>query len=178
MQAFFLATTICLMQCREAKHDRTPTANDFLLLMNDSTDQFSYQNLRGEVVIPPGKYIWCLTDTFRNFAIVMNAKQAFVVIDRQEKEVYEVFKYDNGPDYPADGLFRIVQNGKIGYANETTYEIVIPAQFDCAFPFENGKAKVSNKCTSETIGEYNSWNSDHWTYIDVKGQETSAPEAK
>ena len=175
IQAFFIATSICMMQCSEIKNDRSPSVNDFLLLVNDSTDQFSYQNLRGEVVIAPGKYILCLTDTFRNHAMVMKANEGFMVIDRQEKALYEVFNYDNGPDYPSDGLFRIIQHGKIGYADAETYEIVIQPQFDCAFPFETGKAKVSNQCKTEKLGEHNSWTSDKWQYIDTKGKEIGAP---
>ena len=94
----------------------------------------------------------------------------WVLVDQQKKVQYEVFLYDNGPDYPSEGLIRVVKNGKIGYADATTYAIVIPPQYDCAFPFENGKAKVSNTCKTVKEGEYSSWDSDAWQFVDKKGK--------
>lgn len=54
------------------------------------------------------------------------------------------FVFDNGPDYfsDAEGLARYVDdNGRIGFV-DAELNIVIPAQFTCAFPFRNGKARV------------------------------------
>lgn len=93
----------------------------------------------------------------------------WVILDNQKTTLYEVFPFDNGPDYPAEGLIRVVKNGKIGFADANTYAIVIEPQFDCAFPFKDGKAKVSNQCKTVKIGEYNSWESEQWQYIDNKG---------
>ncbi|MBK6946859.1 MAG: hypothetical protein IPH16_01180 [Haliscomenobacter sp.] len=93
----------------------------------------------------------------------------WVLVDSQKTPLYDVFIYDNGPDYPAEGLIRVVKNGKIGYADAKTYAIVIEPQFDCAFPFENGKAKVSNQCQTVKDGEYSVWESDAWQYVDQKG---------
>ncbi|MFM9952074.1 MAG: WG repeat-containing protein [Saprospiraceae bacterium] len=94
----------------------------------------------------------------------------WVILDSQKKPVYEVFIYDNGPDYEADGLIRIIKNGKIGYADAKTFVIVIEPQFDCAFPFENGKAKVSNQCKTVKDGEYSVWESEAWQYVDKQGK--------
>jgi predicted alpha/beta superfamily hydrolase len=94
----------------------------------------------------------------------------WVIMDRQKTVLYDVFIYDNGPDYPAEGLIRVVKNGKIGYADAKTYAIVIAPQFDCAFPFENGKAKVSHQCRTIKDGEYSVWESDAWKYVDKKGK--------
>lgn len=94
----------------------------------------------------------------------------WAIVDGQGKALYDVFIYDNGPDYPADGLIRVVKNGKIGYADASTYAIVIEPQFDCAFPFENGKAKVSNQCQTTSDGEHSVWTSDSWQYVDKQGQ--------
>lgn len=135
----------------------------------DSTGESGYRNRNNEVIIPIGKYAQCLTDTFRTHAIVMTKNDnKWVVIDRSEKQLYEVFPYDNGPDYPSEGLFRILKDGKIGYADATTYAIVILPQFDCAYPFENGKAKVSTDCQTAGEGEHREWTSDAWRYIDRK----------
>lgn len=142
-----------------------------LMLTNDSTtNQSGYRDMSNKMAIPLGKYAHCLTDTFRTHAIVMTKSDSkWVVIDRQEKVLYEVFLYDNGPDYASEGLFRIVKDGKIGYTDASTYAIVISPQFDCAYPFENGKAKVSTNCKTVADGEHRNWTSDEWQYVDKKG---------
>ena len=122
-----------------------------------------------DTIIPFNKYLACFTDTFRNYAIVAT-NENIMAIDRQEKILYEVFLFDNGPDYPAEGLFRIVQNNKIGFADALTGKIVIQPQFTCAYPFEGGKAKVSNNCTIKPEGEHSLWISDTWDYIDKTGK--------
>lgn len=93
----------------------------------------------------------------------------WVLVDEQETVLYDVFLYDNGPDAPADGLYRIVKDGKIGYADESTNAIVIEPQYDCAYPFENGKAKVSTNCKTVMDGDHSVWESDAWQFIDKKG---------
>ncbi|MFN0015665.1 MAG: WG repeat-containing protein [Saprospiraceae bacterium] len=94
----------------------------------------------------------------------------WVIMDDKKTTLYDVFIYDNGPDYPSDGLIRVVKDGKIGYADAQTYALVLEPQFDCAFPFENGKAKVSNRCKTVRDGEYTVWESDAWQYVDKTGK--------
>jgi hypothetical protein len=98
-----------------------------------------------------------------------SAAGKWVIVDAQKTHLYEVFTYDNGPDYEAEGLIRVVKNGKIGYADAKTYAIVIEPQFDCAYPFENGKAKVSKNCQSSKDGEHSLWTSEAWEYVDRTG---------
>lgn len=99
-----------------------------------------------------------------------NKAGKWVIINRKKQTLYEVFPYDNGPDNPSEGLIRVVKNGKIGYADAKTYAIVIAPQFDCAYPFENGKAKVSNECQTVKEGEHSIWKSDVWKYVDKQGK--------
>lgn len=95
----------------------------------------------------------------------------WVIKNQRNLILYDVFFYDNGPDYPSDGLIRIVKNGKIGYANAKTYRMVIAPQFDCAFPFEEGRARVSYRCRTEALDEeHGVWESDEWLFIDGKGR--------
>jgi len=82
------------------------------------TDESGYKNQNGDIVIPSGKYIGCFTDTFRTYAIVVKPNSGFVAIDWQEKILYEVFPFDNGPDEPSDGLFRILFLS-LGHPNPT-----------------------------------------------------------
>ncbi len=105
-----------------------------------------------------------------SLAMEQTSDGKWVIMGSKKTILYEVFIYDNGPDYPSEGLIRVVKNGKIGYANAKTYAIVIEPQFDCAYPFENGKAKVSTQCQTVKEGEYSVWKSDTWQYVDKNGK--------
>jgi hypothetical protein len=127
-----------------------------------------YVSENGDTIIPIGKYQFCFLDTVTKYAIVGDSS-GFYAIDQNENRLYEVHWFDKGPDYLQDGLFRIKRNGKIGYAN-TNGEIIIKPQFDCANPFENGKAKVSFDCELQKDGEHNTMISNNWFYIDKTGK--------
>lgn len=128
-----------------------------------------YVNSKGDTVIAVGKYHYCYTDTLKYYAIVLKKGGGCIAIDKKDNELFEVFWYDNGPDYVEEGLFRIKKNGEIGYAN-IKGQIVIKPQFSCAFPFKNGKAKVSKNCSIVSDGEYKKWVSNKWYYIDKTGK--------
>jgi hypothetical protein len=153
------------------------TASYWLWYASDTSIEVNgYKDNNGIVVIPAGKYLQCYTDTFRNFAIVNKPHVGFVAIDKNEEVLYEVFPFDNGPDEPHDGLFRIRIKGKIGYADAVTGMVVIPAQYDAAFYFENGVAKVGKRCKSIFDGyEHYIWQCKQWYYINTKGEEVSPP---
>jgi hypothetical protein len=127
-----------------------------------------YVNQKGDTIIPIGKYQYCIFDTVTTYAIVGD-KSGFYAIDQKENRLYEVYWFDNGPDYVKDGLFRIKRNDKIGYAN-TKGEIVIEPQYDCANAFENEKAKVTFACELMKFGEYTEMKSDNWFFIDKTGK--------
>jgi hypothetical protein len=161
---------LAFASCTNTNQSNQLDAEPLILTDDAATNQYGYRDTSDKMAIPLGKYAQCLTDTFRTHAIVMTKSDSkWVVIDRQEKVLYEIFPYDNGLDYASEGLFRIVKDGKIGYADASTYAIVIPPQFDCAYPFENGKAKVSTNCKTVADGEYRAWTSDEWKYVDKKG---------
>jgi hypothetical protein len=130
---------------------------------------FAFVNRNGDTIIPIGKYYATYTDTLKTFAIVSDHKLGMIGIDKNENVLYKVFRFDNGPDYIKEGLFRVIRNGKIGFANKDGV-IVIPCQFDCAFFFENGKAKVSNDCNEIKDFEHTRWESDSWYFIDKTGR--------
>jgi len=155
----FLALTL-IVSCNQSKN--------YLVLFEDADSRLGYLNQNGDTIIPFGKYEMCFTDTIKSYGIVLDKKGNFVAIDQQENILFEVFKYDNGPDYFSEGLIRIVKDSKIGYANEHG-EIVIEPQFDCAWPFANAKASVSNNCKVVKEGEHTIWVSDVWTKINKKG---------
>lgn len=172
---FLLLLFGCLTSCRPAIKN-----NDYLVSFSDSVEgQWGYKNQNGEIVIPLGKYAMCFTDTFKTYAIVVKPHSGpalFLAIDRQENVLYEVFPFDNGPDYTKEGLFRIIENKKIGFADSTSGKVVIKPQFDCARYFENGVAMVSNECKTQSDGEHAVWLSDNWYYIDKTGKIVENPE--
>ena len=86
---------------------------------------------------------------------------------------YGAFQYDNGDDYVSEGLYRIVdRKGHIGYADENGQTVIKP-RFAFGYPFEGGKAKVTDtgerKEVSGSDGEYWYWESEEWYYIDKTG---------
>jgi len=146
------------------------SSNNYLRRVVDTTnDEYAYVNTKGDTVIPSGKYLLCYTDKFDQFAIVSSKDKGLVGIDRNENFLFNVYVFDNGPDYPSNGLFRIVKDGKIGYAN-LNGKIVIQPQFDCAYPFKNGKAKVGKGCKEQTDGEHRWWTEGNWYTINKKGK--------
>lgn len=96
------------------------------------------------------------------YCLDRNEAKQFVLTDRKGHEVYQVYWFDNGPDYSQEGLYRMRQNGKIGYASSITGEVVIHAEYDCAYPFDNGKAQVGIGCKSEKEGEHSIWVGGTW----------------
>jgi hypothetical protein len=163
---FLMTFTLVLLSCQN-----NVTKNDYLIAITDSnTNECGYLNSEGDTIIPFGKYAFFFTDTFKTYAIVYKTDVGFIAIDRKENELYKVFPFDNGPDYPSDGFFRILQANKIGFADINTGEITIKPQFDCAFPFENGRAKVSLECQTESDGEHTRWVSENWYFINLKGE--------
>ena len=145
------------------------TSKKYLYRIEDTaTGEYGYVNAKGDTIIAIGKYDMCFTEKFYNFAIVIARGKGLVGIDRNENVLFSVFIVDNGPDYPSNGLFRIIQNGKIGYAN-LKGQIVIAPQFDCAYPFKNGKAQVGKGCQTKADGEHHYWTGGQWYTINKKG---------
>lgn len=129
-----------------------------------------YLNSEGDTIIPLGKYYYCYTDTIRDFGMVIEKETGKILgIDQNSTEIFEVFKYDNGPDYIESGLFRIIKNGKIGYANAVG-KIMIEPTFDCAYPFEGDFARVSDRCETIKDGDHSIWQSEDWYQITKSGE--------
>lgn len=135
-----------------------------------------YLNEQGDTVVQYGRYKFCQTDTIRDIGFVYENKQdaRIICIDNQGKELFYAFQYDNGADYVREGLFRITDDkGLIGFA-DILGNIVIKPQFKFAFPFKNGKAKVTfsgeSKDVPDSIGEEHYWDSSDWFYIDKNGK--------
>ena len=115
-------------------------SNDYLVAYTDSTsgkELTGYKSVDGKIIIK-AKY-QSGSDTLKKMAIVLNSEFEFVGIDRKDSILLKPYIYDNGPDYVEEGLFRFVENKKIGFANLDGQKI-IAAKYDFATPFENGIA--------------------------------------
>lgn len=136
-------------------------------------EKFCYINQIGDTIIPYGMFYMGFSDTIVNYGIVIqkvNNDYEMIGINKKGQRLYEIHWFDNGPDLMSDNTFRIIRNHKIGYANEKG-EIIIDAQFDCAYPFEDGMAKVSYKCERfPQDPSPRAAKSDAWFYINKKGQ--------
>ncbi len=150
------------------------TIDDYLIrICEDKNCEFGtpsgYININGDTIIPINQFYYCFTDTLKDFAIVLDKKKICKAIDKSGNTLYEVKWYDNGPDYISEGLFRIIVEGKTGYANERG-EIVIEPQYACTNPFVNGKARVSFECELVDDEEHKIMKSENWFYIDKEGK--------
>ena len=136
-----------------------------------------YLNERGDTIVPYGKYRYCQTDTIKKigFAYENKPKDARIIcINDAGKELFYVFKYDNGPDYTQEGLFRIMdEDGLIGFA-DSLGNVIIEPQFKFAYPFKGGKTKATlkgeRKVVPESDGEKHYWESGTWFYIDKRNK--------
>lgn len=78
---------------------------------------------------------------------------------------------DNGPDSFHDGLVRVLRNGKYGFANRLG-ELAVPATYDGAMTFENGRAAVCKSCENKCADpecEHHSFVGGEWFQINTKG---------
>ncbi|MDY3319561.1 WG repeat-containing protein [Riemerella anatipestifer] len=116
---------------------------DCLIAYTDSTSGnalIGYKSLDGNIVIK-AKYRDG-SDTLCRMAIVLTADFEFIGIDKNDSLILEPYIYDNGPDYVEEGLFRYVENGKIGFADLDGQKI-IKAKYDFATPFSEGLSEYS-----------------------------------
>lgn len=134
---------------------------------------YGYTNAKGDTVINC-VYPLVYTETISQIGFVADSTGHIKCFNHKGKYLFEVFKYDNGPDYPREGLFRVVdKEGFIGFA-DTKGNLVIPPRFRFAYPFTNGKAKVTDTGTpvidSQYIDRHEYWKSDKWYYISHKNK--------
>lgn len=134
---------------------------------------FAYLNQKGDTMIPVNRFTHSFSDTIITYGIVIekNGDQYDLIgINQKGQRLYEVYWFDNGPDYISDSLFRIKRNGKIGFAN-TKGQIVIQPEFQCAYLFENGRAKVTYDCKLVSDGtDYHMMKSSTWFFINKEGE--------
>jgi hypothetical protein len=81
-----------------------------------------------------------------------------------------IFNFDNGPDYPSQGMRRYVDKGKMGFV-DLQCRIVIRATWDFVEAFDGGTARVCVGCTFVPDGEHMRIEGGSWSAIDPTGRE-------
>ena len=148
-----------------------PSPAPLRLVVRPADEAFAYVATSGDTVIPFGRYPRCATERFDQLALVVKPGVGWVGINRQEQVLFKAFIFDNGPDYPIEGVMRIVgPTGLLGYADTATGRVVIPPRYEAAFPFDSGRARVGYRCRKEASGEHWAWNCADWQYINHQGQ--------
>ena len=129
-----------------------------------------YVDSSGKVVIPAGKYPYIFTAEFDKIAFVLlKDRKGVYAIDRNEKILFQVCSCEIGPDIVSNGLFRIIENGKIGFANMNG-EIVIKPRFQFVYPFqENGFAIFCENGTWSMLDKYIPVIKGKWGVINRQG---------
>jgi hypothetical protein len=145
---------------------------DSTIGVNEMGDKCGYKDVKGDTLIPLGKYYFCYTDTFRTYAIVLTNDGKCIAIDRNFNELYKVFWFDSGPDDSSDSLFRIVKNGKMGFADSATGKIMIPPVFNFVSPFVKGLAGYNEGgiLKKDTVIEGHYIDGGKWGVINKKGE--------
>lgn|SRR3712207_3294848 len=141
------------------------------LFVVERNERYGYIDIKGDTVINC-IYPLAYTDTIYKIGFVADYSGRIRCFSNKGEFLFFVYKYDNGPDYPSEGLFRIVdEKGLVGFA-DTSGKIIVPPQFRYAFPSVNGEAKVTKSgflkidSLSADIHEY--WESEDWYYIKTK----------
>ena len=98
-------------------------------------------------------------------AWIDNSKWVYI---KRDGTVIPTIMYDNGPDYFQEGMARYREKDKLGFIDEKG-EVVIPAQFEWAFPFKDGIAEVCEGFTWVSDGEYSRPVGGRWGAIDKTG---------
>lgn len=138
-----------------------------VLCMLEGASLFAYP-IDSAWIIKNQAVIFMHPDSSKIHEIVYKEGKGFLAFDTAGAILFEIFSFDNGPDYPSEGYFRIVEDGKIGYADEMG-NIRIKPQFKAALPFQNGMAAVCTSCSLIREGEHSIWEGGKWGFVDPNG---------
>ena len=145
--------------------------SDYLLAFTDISsgkELWGFKTTNGQVIIKP-KYETIGTDTMFKIAFV-TLHFKWIAIDRLENIILTPFIFDNGPDYVQEGLFRYIENNKIGFSNMKGQKI-IQAKFDFVSAFNSGLAAFNIGGQLKKLDEeHSSWEGGLWGFINKNGQ--------
>jgi hypothetical protein len=154
---------VALLACRP----QAPT-DPASLISFEEKGWYGYRNTRGTVVIPP-KY--SIASAFSPEGVAFVAGDGgWACINTDGQKLLTPFIFDNGPDELREGLFRYVQDEKMGFA-DSSCQVAVQAIYDFVLPFQEGLAVVCNACKKVPVpnGEHFDVQSGTWGYIDKTG---------
>ncbi|TGL60581.1 WG repeat-containing protein [Leptospira sarikeiensis] len=127
---------------------------------------YGYKDQNGKVLISPQ---YSMAYDFNENGVGFSfSKSGWVCIDPKNQILLNVFQFDNGPDDFSEGLARFVENSKFGFFDPSCNKI-IAANFDFAYPIQDGFSKVCNGCESVSDGEHSMIQGGKYGLIDKKG---------
>lgn len=121
----------------------------------------------GEIALRPG--VWSDEGGATNVrTVVVDGELLFALASGRTAPA---LPYDNAADDFVDGLARSPRNGRIGFVDERL-ELVVPREWDFAFPFEDGFARVCSGCaiTRAEGDEHSEVTGGRWGYVDRQGR--------
>ena len=131
-----------------------------------------YTDEKGDTIVPYGRYSYCVSDSIAPVGFVLEAGvNGITCINTEGKPLCRALVVDNfTPDYLSEGTFRIVNDeGLMGFADSLGLVVIAP-QFKYAYPFQDGRAKVTyTGHKNNPNDEHWEWVSDDWFYIDHQG---------
>jgi len=138
-----------------------------LLVAFEEDEKWGYKNNQGQVMIPPTYHLAGQFNPYGIAAVVDDS--GWVYISMNGRQLLRPYIIDNGPDYFHEGLARIIDQGKIGFMDESG-TVVISANFDFVLPFSEGLAAFCVGCKPVSQGEYAIMEGGKWGYINSTGE--------
>lgn len=134
-------------------------------LVNRSKDTIKMKQLDFGFTVPDSSIIDNLT---------CKDEKEFVAFDKNGNELFVIFPFDNGPDYISEGMFRIIDGDKIGFA-DVMGNVIINPRFNAALPFRYELAAFCVGCVTVKDGEHTIWENGKWGFINTKGDVVIPP---
>ncbi|MBT3221831.1 MAG: WG repeat-containing protein [Proteobacteria bacterium] len=160
--AWLLLSTL-LAGCPHRLSQPSPDAE---LVPFERRGQWGYRIEGGDVIIAP-QYVAAMPFSPAGVAHVAN-ENGWSLINREGAFLLEPLLVDNGPDPFENNLARYVEDGKVGFYFRDG-EVVIPAQFEFAWPFRGNSANVCRSCELVPNGEHLRISGGEWAEVDSRG---------
>lgn len=125
-------------------------------------DRWGYKDAGGAVVIAP-RFVVAEAFSAHGLAAVAD-DTGWHYINAAGETVIRPFVFDNGPDPFREGLARFVEGGRFGFFDERG-TVVVPAQFDFATSFDQGRAAFCLGCWAHHDGEHTFYQGGRWGFL-------------
>ncbi len=160
----FLILLTALPSCNGS---RTSPGKEIRPVPFQENERWGYKDPGGTVLIPP-RYIIAGAFSPEGIAAVAD-ERGWMYIDTRGGVRIRPLLVDNGPDPFREGLARFRRDRRVGFFNKAG-TVVIPAAFDFALPFQDGRAAVCRGCREVPDGEHHVLQGGTWGYIDRRGR--------